>query len=135
MAAQGWSLVDKELEEGVRSGWPGPASQRAEDIARGVIEFETLEDGEQLPLFVSKVVLHDGGHALEVASQFVRVGRAVHGGAEALQEVSDHRVVMLEGPQDGCEMRMRGFESGEQDAVLALVVPVECDAEAVAVEQ
>ena len=72
-----------KLEDGV-------SSERSKHIRHRSIEFEALQNDEELLLFVAEVVLHYRSHPIEMTLDFVRRRSALHGGAELLQEMSDH---------------------------------------------
>jgi len=113
----------------------GASSQWSKHVLHGGVEFEVLQHGDQLPLFVAEVVLHDRCHAFEVTIQFFRGCRSIERIAQPLEKMRDHRMVLFERAQDGREVRMRSFDGGKQSAVLALMMPVECGAESMTIKQ
>jgi hypothetical protein len=81
------------------------------------------------------VRLHDRRHALQVLVQLCERGGTSYGSPQPGQQMSDHRVVLLQVTQRVAELGVLLGDRGEQVTILALVMGRECRAEPVTEQQ
>lgn len=98
-------------------------------------EDQCAQDAVQPALLVAEVRLHDRREPLEVPVEGVDGRPLLHRTVELPEQMSDHAVVLPQLRDRLAELGMLRFELGEQQVVLAAMVRVQSDAEAVAVEQ
>src|SRR5690625_4736535 len=131
---RGVTMAGAGATEPLRS-WPQAPLQRPQHRLDTGLQRQILQHGQQLPLLVPEVRLHDRGDALQMPVQLSRGAGLVHALVQLGDQVRHHRVVLLEVAQCVPKVRVLRSDRRKQVAVLGAVVPIERSAEPVAEQQ
>ena len=92
------------------------------------VQGKGFEDGEELPLLVLEVGLHDRGNPGQVRLDRLGLYPSLDRGLQAVDELGDQDVVLFQRPQRRGQLGVGGGDGGEQFPVLALMVAGQCGA-------